>query len=250
MIQNIDAVFVLTVKTFHERIKHIEKHFAERQIEFEFIFDFDPPELSQDCLQQFIGESKMGIPQKSLVMKHIQAWRLGLERGCGNILVFEDDAILKKDFILKIKHVMSEADKFDPGYLVNLGGYDTKVPDDFFLHDGLLIRQPIATTEGYLSDAESLKRRMQWLQENKVSLPADHLLQHIDKECGIAQYWLEKPLVQQGSVFGMFHTYLDGSRKKHSNFYNYMRYHWNHFWRRWFRKKIVLIKYAAFGRIS
>lgn len=248
MIQNCDAVFVLTVKSFAERIQHIEKHFAKHQIQFEFIFDFDPPELNSDCLDQIFGDSSLGIPQKSLVMKHIHAWRLGIERGCDKILVFEDDAVLCKDFVKKINQIIACSMKLEPGYLVYLGGYDTKVPDDFFLQNGLLIKNPIATSEGYLCDIESLKRRIQWLEGNKICLPSDHLIKYIDEVCGNAHYWIEKPVVEQGSVFGMFDTFLDRSRKKHSRYNNYMRYHWHHFWRRLVRKYIVRIKYAVFGR--
>lgn len=242
MNQNIEAVFVLSVKTFEKRIEHIKKHFGELRINFEFILDFDPPELTSDCLSRIFEPSNTSLPQKSLVMKHIKAWRLGVERGCKNILVFEDDAILVKNFIKKTERVIEEVKNLEPGYLVNFGGYDTKVSDSFYLQKEFLIRQPIATTEGYLCDIESMRKRLQWLERNKVSLPADHLIRYIDEECGIAQYWLEKPLVQQGSVFGLFETYLDSNRRKHSRYYNFIRYHWNHFWRRSYRKQAVRIR--------
>ena len=242
---DVDAVFVLSVRSFTERIQHIERHFAEQGVNFEFIFDYDPQELTADCVDEYFGESDMGSAHKSLVMKHIQAWHLGLERGCGKILVFEDDAILVNNFAHQFHGIKADLAKLDAGYLVFLGGSDTKVPDDFFLQKGPLIRLPIATAEGYLCDAESMRRRISWLKAHKVRLPADHLIRHIDEACGTPQYWLDSPLVQQGSVFGMFDTYLDDHRKKHSRYYNYLRYRWNQFGRRQLRKWIVKLKYLV-----
>jgi glycosyl transferase, family 25 len=241
---NVDAIFVLSVRTFTQRIRHIEQHFADRGIEFEFIFDFDPVELTSDVLAEYFCESDLSPAHKSLVMKHIQAWRLGIERGCRKILVFEDDAILVKDFGEQIKKLMPHIEKLTPGNLVFLGGSDTKVSDDFFLHDGPLIPQKIATTEAYLCDDESLKRRIRWLQDHKIGLPADHFIKHIDGECTTAHFWLERPLVQQGSLFGMFETHLDGHRKKHNRYYNYLRYYWSKFQRRQLRKWIVRLMHG------
>ncbi len=242
---DVDAVFVLSVRSFTERIRHIERHFAEQGVNFEFIFDYDPQELTADCVDEYFGDSDMGPAHKSLVMKHIQAWRLGLERGCGKILVFEDDAILVNNFTHQLHRIRADLAKLDAGYLVFLGGSDTKVPDDFFLQKGPLIRLPIATTEGYLCDAESMRRRINWLKEHKARTPSDHLIRQIDEACGTPHYWLEAALVQQGSVFGMFDTYLDDHRKKHSRYYNYLRYRWNQFGRRQLRKWIVKLKYLV-----
>lgn len=237
-----DAVFVLSVRTFTERIKHIEQHFSDLGVDFEFIFDFDPPELTDEYLTEHFGESDMAIPHKSLVLKHMQAWRLGIERGCKRILVFEDDVILNKGFCLGLYQVIDEINKLPEGYLIFLGGSDTKVSDDFFLHHGPLIPQPIATTEGYLCDTEALSRRFEWLHKNKVCLPADHLIKHIDEACGTLHYWLERPLVQQGSVSGKFGTVLDANRKKHSRYYNIVRYRWNQFQRRKLKKWVVKVR--------
>jgi len=243
-LEGIDAVFVLSVRSFTERISHIERHFAERGVGFEFIFDFDVPDLTTECVREVFGSSTMSPAAKSLVLKHIHAWRLGVERGCRRILVFEDDAILADFFIQRLGGIMECIGTLESGYLVFLGGSDTKVPDEFFLQKGPFIRQPIATAEGYLSDADALKRRLGWLQDHTADQPADHLIKQIDKACGICQYWLENSLVEQGSVFGMFNTSLDGNRQKHSRQYNYLRYHWNRLWRRRVRKWVVRLRYA------
>jgi len=116
------------------------------------------------------------------------------------------------------------------------------VPDAFFLADGPLFPLPLPTAEGYLSDAIAMRRRVAWLAEHRVRLPADHLINQIDRACDIAQYWLREPIVEQGSVFGMFASKLDQHRLKHSPLYNRTRYRWNRFQRRRLRAWLAKLR--------
>ena len=43
---SIDAVFVLSVRTFEDRIKHVKQQLALHGIDYQFIFEFDIPELN------------------------------------------------------------------------------------------------------------------------------------------------------------------------------------------------------------
>ena len=83
-------------------------------------------------LAQF-GNASLPLPHKSLVLKHIQAWRLACERGHRRILVFEDDVILRNNFVDLLQRGLVAANTLEPGWLLYLGGADAKVPDSFFL---------------------------------------------------------------------------------------------------------------------
>ena len=48
----IDAVFVLSVKTFTERIAHVTRELGRFGIPFEFIFDFDAAELDDATIRK------------------------------------------------------------------------------------------------------------------------------------------------------------------------------------------------------
>ncbi|MCU7843666.1 MAG: glycosyltransferase family 25 protein [Candidatus Thiodiazotropha sp. (ex Monitilora ramsayi)] len=242
----VDAVFVLSVASFTQRIGHIKRHFQEHNVDFDFIFDFDPDKINPQLLEDRFEESEMRLPHKSLVLKHIKAWQIARERSLKRILVFEDDAFLCHDFTRKLCAGVPSMDKLDEGYLVYLGGSDTKVSDSFFLCNELLVPQPIATTEGYITDLDAVNRRLDWIEKNKINLPADHLVRSIDSLIGVRQYWFREPLVEQGSVFGVFDTELDSSRSKHGRFYNVLRYKWNKFQRRKLRRWLVRMK-AMFG---
>lgn len=238
----VDAVFVLSVASFTQRIEHVKKQFQDHGIAFNFIFDYDPPEIDQQLLDTVFAESPMRLPHQSLVLKHIKAWQVAKEQSYNRILVFEDDVFLCRDFTQKLCAGAPLIDKLDEGYLVYLGGSDTKVTDSFFLSDEMLVPQPIATTEGYITDLAAINKRLDWLDKNKVTLPADHLVRSIDSLIDIRQYWFREPLVEQGSVFGYFDTELDSSRSKHGRLYNVLRYRWNRFQRRKLRRWLVKLK--------
>ena len=240
----IDAVFVLSVKTFADRIAHVRGELARFGIPFEFIFDFDAAELDDaTILQHFIAGSPMRR-QASLTLKHLQAWRVANARGARRIMVFEDDVVLDPQFHARLAAAMRAADALAPGWHIFLGGADAKVPDDFFLHSGPLVRLASTTAEGYVCDLEACRRRVAWCAANRIHLPADQLIAHIDRAERIAQYWPPEPLVEQGSVTGLFDSALDANRLKHSHLYNVARHRWTKWRRRTLRRHWVRARAA------
>ena len=105
---SIDAVFVLSVRTFEDRIQHVKQQLASQGIDYQFIFEFDIAELNSDILlETFETENVLDKPQQSLVLKHIHAWRLCVENNYKNILVFEDDVILSPNFVSKLNSAVT-----------------------------------------------------------------------------------------------------------------------------------------------
>jgi glycosyl transferase family 25 len=242
----IDAVFVLSVKTFADRIAHVTAELGRFGIPFEFIFDFDAGELDDATIaQHFVASSAPPMKkQASLTLKHTQAWRLAAARGARRIMVFEDDVVLFPTFHARLGAAMRAADALAAGWHIFLGGADAKVPDDFFLDRGALVPLTSTTAEGYVTDLEACRRRLAWLAANKIGLPADQLITHIDRAERIAQYWPPEPLVEQGSVIGLFDSVLDASRGKHSRLYNVARHRWTKWRRRTLRRHWVRALHA------
>jgi glycosyl transferase family 25 len=233
--RKVDAVYVLSEKGFHDRIVQSVRELQRHCIEFEFIFDFDCDTLGSEVLSAF-GDCNLGLPHKALVLKHLQAWRLACKHRHGRILVFEDDVLLRRRFQRLLSEALSATEKLEAGWLVFLGGADTKVPDRFFSEPGPLISMPIATAEGYVTDLVACERRLSWCEQHAIALPADALIRHIDATMGVRQYWLARPAVEQGSVTGRFASKLDGHRMKHSRWVNIARNRWNKLHRRVLRK--------------
>jgi glycosyl transferase, family 25 len=242
----IDAVYVLSVRKFQDRIAHMRRELSRNNISFDFIFDFDAADLANSPHLAQFGDTALPLPHKSLVLKHLQAWRLACERAQRRILVFEDDVILHENFIDLLKQSLVAADTLAPGWLLYLGGADAKVPDSFFLERAPLIPLPITTSEGYVTDLAACQKRVAWCVANRITFPADHLIRSIDAKLGIGQYWLPEALVEQGSVTGMFTSALDTHRAKHSQLFNIARNRWSKLRRRTIRRIWARAKHSMF----
>jgi len=231
--QLVDKVFVLSVKTYSNRIEHINKQMEKHNIDFDFIFKYDASDLSKKDINKF-DTNKLSISQISLIMKNIEAWKISIKKKYKRILIFEDDAILSNNFEADFNKVMEESLFLNPGYLIFFGGADTKVPFEKLKTKLSIFEDPIATAEGYLTDNHACRKRIEWTENknNIITLPADHLIKDLDKTLGVKHYWSKKPLVEQGSVTGTFRTTLDRNRMKHSQIYNKVRYKWSKFHRR------------------
>ena len=237
----VDAVYVLSVKTYTDRIAHITRELGRYGMGFELILDFDADEIDLDDVgRYFVASATPSYRHMSLTLKHMETWRRAVAHRHRRILVFEDDVVLDPLFRVRMAEVLRAADALAPGWLIFLGGSDTKVPDSFFLDPEPLVPLANATAEAYLTDLEACRRRLAWCEANKIAEPADHLIARIDRDMNIGQYWPHEALVEQGSVTGLFRSVLDASRMKHSDFYNVMRHRWHKWRRRTFRKHWVL----------
>jgi glycosyl transferase family 25 len=215
---------------------------ARHGIRFRFMFEHDADQLSDTVLAETFGPSEMKKTHQSLVLKNIAVWREAVAKGYRRVLVFEDDAVLRRNFGERFREAMMAADALPSGWSIFLGGLDTKVPSRYFLEPGPLVELPMATAEGCVYDLTAMHRRLDWLAQHRVTLPADHLMRHIDMAQGTRQFWLRHPVVEQGSVLGIFGSHLDGVRQKHGRFYNRFRNRWNKFQRRILREWLIRMK--------
>ena len=94
----VDKVYVLSVKSFKDRIQHVKKEMDKHHIQFEFVFDYDIPELTPALLKKYFAPSNLTLAQKSLILKHRHAWQDALRNQYQRVLIFEDDVILTPHF--------------------------------------------------------------------------------------------------------------------------------------------------------
>src|ERR1700747_751061 len=94
----VDAVFVVSVRTFTDRIEHIRAEMARFGIQFDWVFDFDAGSIEPELLERTFAPSDLGPGHQSLVLKHVATWRACLERNLRRVLVFEDDVVLARRF--------------------------------------------------------------------------------------------------------------------------------------------------------
>ena len=240
------AVYVLSVKTFDDRIKSVRSQLDSLQIPFQFVFRFDLVDFDRDPVTLSIKkDAPLSQKEVSLIAKHVESWRLGMVSGKPYVLVLEDDFILAPNFLEQFHQLMQEIKNLGPGFLINLGGANARLPFSFFLNKAYFFRFRFETAEGYLSDRLALVRRLSWLDRHPVDLPADHLIRGIDQEQDTPHFWPPDALLGQGSLYGLFASALDERRSQRSRFLLRMSYLSKKFRRRIFPKFLAnLLRWA------
>ncbi len=230
----VDAVFVLSVRSFHDRIAHIEAELQRHGIAFEWVFEHDAAELAPELIEATFAPSDMGPPQQSLVLKHIETWKRCVARGYRRILVFEDDAMLAADFTQVFGVAMRAADAIEQPYMIYLGCGDNKYVSPSQRSGSVLVKTNLAlpATDAIVVDQRAARLRLEYVGRQKITRPADWLVREADAAMGIAHYWLAEPIVEQGSMTGRFASVLDRKRIGRSRAWTALRFRWDRWWRR------------------
>ena len=227
----VDAVLVVSVRSFRDRIEHIQREMARFGIEFEWVFDFDPDAITPELLERTFAPSDLRLPHQSAVLKHIATWRICVERKYRRVLVFEDDVVLAPNFPEVLAQAMAEVDLLRTPYLVYLGcGHNRYAPGASSSPTMLVAGGPLPAAEAIVFDQQSAAMRLAWLERNKVTRPPDWLLREVDEQLGIPHYWLREPVVEQGSMNGKFASLLDQKRSGRGRLYAWLRFRWDR-WR-------------------
>ena len=223
-------IYVISVKAFADRHKHIEKLSKLFGFQFKYIFDYDADELTEADWERV--DPDMNPKSVSNTLKHIEAQKLLIASGSKVGLVLEDDVILFDGFMDNLARTIELLGQEKDGWLVFLGGADNKIDSRFTESEELrLIENPISTAEAYLIDVAGCVKRQEWFSSHVIDRQADHQLKLIDQSLGIRHFWTSIPLATQGSITGQFSTALDQSRAKHGPLFLGLKYRWN-CWRR------------------
>jgi len=227
----VDAVFVLSVRSFTDRIAHIRAEMARHAIDFEFVFDFDANAIPAALIERRFAPSDMKLAHQSLVLKHLRTWELALQRGLERVLVFEDDAVLARDFEAQFATVMAAARALEGPYAIYLGRGNnqhlgTGGPNPL-IPGGLL-----PATDAMVFNREAARRRLAYLETHRITRPADWLTRETDAAVGVPHYWLARPLVQQGSMNGQFVSVLDTKRRGRGRAIAWVRYRLDAWWKK------------------
>jgi len=224
----VDTVFVVSVRSFTDRIEHMRRQMARFDISFEWVFDFDPGTIDPALIERTFAPSDLGPGHQSLVLKHAATWRACVERGLERVLVFEDDVVLAPRFDQVLARAMREIRALAPGYLVYLGCGDNRYLEGASGAVTLLLPGgPLSAADAIVFDRLAAQRRLDWMQAHRVTRPADWLMREIDQQCATPHFWLAEPVVEQGSMNGRFASTLDQKRRRRGRLYAWLRYRWS-----------------------
>ena len=207
-------VYVLHVKSgFSDREESIVLQFRELEIPFEWVLDFDIPELETEVLNRFQNpQHHLRKDEISCCLKHINAWKRLCQSGAPGGIIFEDDVILDR---IKFHAVLDSAiDEFlalnsDLGCICLGDGCAMHVPwtktrQGVHLYRAGLMR----ASDSYWITSKTAILMGRWASQNGFGLPADHLIAKILNEMEIPLYWLEPTIVTQGSHCGFFRSII------------------------------------------
>lgn len=229
--RQVDAVYVLSVRSFDDRIAHMRTQLQRLGVAFEFVFEFDPNAIPAGLIARRFAPSDMTLAHQSLVLKHIETWRRCVERNHRRVLVLEDDAILADGFGQGLAAALDEAQQLPRGWLVYLGRGDNRHLGGGTGASALVPAGPLPATDSLVFDRAAASRRLTWLRSHRLARPADWLLREVDASVGVRHRWLREPLVEQGSMSGLFVSTLDGKRRARGRWYNWTRYRWDRWWK-------------------
>ena len=85
-------IYVISVKSFTERHKHIEQMAERFGFLFEYVWQYDADELNEADLSRVGGS--LAPESASNVLKHLHAQKLFLKTSNDIALVLEDDVVL------------------------------------------------------------------------------------------------------------------------------------------------------------
>jgi glycosyl transferase family 25 len=230
--QLVDAVFVLSVRSFDDRIAHMKLEMARHRIEFDFVFEHDANAIPDETIARVFAPSDMKRAHQSLVLKHIETWRLCVARNYRRVLVFEDDALLGRGFADGLALALAAADRIAGPWMVYLGRGDNRYVGAGKGESALVPGGVLPATDALLFNREAAQRRLAWVEQNRIARPADWLMREMDTQIGVRHFWLREPLVEQGSMSGLFESVLDEKRESRSRWRVKLRYRWDKWWKR------------------
>jgi glycosyl transferase family 25 len=229
--QGIDAIFVIHAASLAERRKLIEAQLSALRMHHEFILDYDVAAIPDPLRERMFRSGDLSPGQQSCALKHWQAHMLADQRGHERVLVLEDDVILAPDFKQVFERALDEELAIDGPHVTFLGcGGHYYVPKADLEPGRLLYRRDQGKfADSYIVNRSAVKQRLRWLGQYGIEKPIDHQFEHIDREAGTAMYWLEPPIVEQGSHNGQFRSALERS---YPLWFQAIQFRWKKLWRR------------------
>jgi len=146
-------------------------------------------------------------------MKHLAAMRLVEERQWDRALILEDDVILAQDFIQGVRAAIAESSAITRPHIVYIGsGGNFYTPKSMRVPGQRLYKAPKGRfTDSYVLGAETARLRVQWMEQHGIAGAIDVHFDATDPKLGIEWYWLEDPVVEQGSKNGTFRSAIQSA---------------------------------------
>ncbi|MDO9117192.1 MAG: glycosyltransferase family 25 protein [Nitrospira sp.] len=212
----IDGILVINPRDFVDRRTSIERQLQPLGLAYEFIHSYDVADLDAAITARYFKDELLSPGQRSCALKHLQALRLVVERQWQRALILEDDALLATQFVPRLQAALQESSSIASPHVLFIGsGGNLYTPRRLKVPGRHLYKSTRGRLgEAYVLGSHEARQRIEWIEAHGIPLPIDNLFEQIDRECGIDLYWLEPPIVEQGSKNGRFQSVLEPAPPK------------------------------------
>jgi len=221
----IDGILIINPRDSIERRENVERQLRALGLTYEFIHTYDACDLDPALVEKHFRVPYPNIGNQSCAMKHLAAMRLVVERQWHRALILEDDVILGSDFIQGVRDAIAESSNIMRPLVVFIGsGGNFYTPKSMRVPGQRLYRAPKGRfTDSYILGAETASLRVQWIEQHGIAGAIDRHFDASDPKLGIEWYWLEDPVVEQGSKNG---TFRSGIQSAPPNFIQRIKFGW------------------------
>lgn len=207
----LDGILVINPRDFVERRNSIERQLQPLGLPYEFIHTFDACDIDDALVRRYFRAGQLSPGQQSCALKHVEALRNIVEHDWRHALVLEDDALLVPRFLPELGAALEEGSRLTSPRVLFIGsGGNQYTPRRRRVPGQRLYKSERGRLgEAYVLGSLEAQLRLEWIERQGIPLPIDNLFEQIDREQGVGMYWLEPPIVEQGSKNGRFRSVLE-----------------------------------------
>ena len=209
----VDGILIINPRSFIERRESIERQLRPLGLTYEFIHTYDACDLDPATVQRHFTVPYENPGNQSCAMKHLAALRLVVERQWRRALILEDDVMLAPDFVQGVRDAIAESSAIMAPHVVYIGsGGNFYTPKSMRVSGQRLYKAPKGRfTDSYILGADTARLRVQWIEQQGIAGAIDCHFDVSDPKLGIEWYWLEEPVVEQGSKNGAFRSAIQSA---------------------------------------
>ena len=178
----IDKAYVINLKKNKDRLKRFKKNTKKANIKverFNAVYGKDLPKEHPDIIKYFVKNHNLNPGEIGCALSHIKIWEDALKNNYKNIIVFEDDAIIPKDFWYRFNEAYNELPKdWDILFLGLNWPYVRKISENI---SKVIFKEGTSNfgTHAMLVNVNNIKK----LLNKKINEPIDLFIKNNNKGC-------------------------------------------------------------------
>lgn len=206
-------IFIIHVDGATERYNHIKNELKKFNFDAEFVLDGNKEAINEERLNKyFINIMHSVTGQTSCALKHILAYEKAIEQSAQQILILEDDIILKPNFKEIIRLIFNEIEKRKlSNYLISLENTNHNyIQKSEVINNQILYKKEKSRCAGaYLIDINCATSIVSDIYANKCGEPIDWFHNTMSKDNKINVYWSYPHIAEQASHNGRMASLID-----------------------------------------